>query len=156
MGIRYYGFALAAKDVWAARADPHTYVHAAEAESLRRGWSDACVDKAWSYLQHLFGGRRWTLEDDPPPRPAYRLVAGNVQETGQGYLPYYGVLTPAEMREIAPDIASVTEADVRRHCAESVALSHADVRWIAHALDQATTFSHDVVRRGQGAIYAIA
>ncbi|WP_161632193.1 DUF1877 family protein [Nakamurella lactea] len=155
MGIRYYGFALAADDVNSARADPNRFVHAAEHESIRHGWSDACLDKGWSVLQGLFGGLRWTM-DGPSTRPAARLVAGDVYYTPEGtYLPHYGVLTPEEMTEIAADIELVTAADVDSYFDAERRDRRGDIRYTCDLLRQAQTFCREVVSRGQGAIYAI-
>lgn len=161
MGIRYYAYAFDA-DLPAKPADP---VIAMYDEALADAWglsrdtraaiallqklppqSDMVdLDKAWRELQRLTvrGG------EDGGPRAAYRMFEGRVYETGQGYLPWYRIVSPDEVPKIAEDLGEL-QASVGPD-----RISDRDPDYILFHLRQAAEFTAAVAAAGRGFVYHI-
>ncbi|MFC7625279.1 hypothetical protein [Microlunatus sp. GCM10028923] len=111
------------------------------------------LDKCWSYLQSLtrpdFGG---------PSRPAYRLFEGNVTPVYDdriAWIPWTRVLDPAEVGEVARDLALIDRGDVRMMLRRLPGARPDDYGYVTHYLDDARKFTARMVEAGAGLAYLI-
>lgn len=85
---------------------------------VRAGWGVTGFDKAWTGLQRFFSDPGRT--GHCAKRPAFDLVAGDVTYPNgysDGYEPHVAVIGAAVVREIARDLAIVTDPDIREYAA---------------------------------------
>ncbi|BBH16793.1 hypothetical protein Back2_10800 [Nocardioides baekrokdamisoli] len=164
MGIRYYAYAFDRDqtdevlanprnyissdpfaDAWGM--EPHAYVGIATMEQTTPERDMAYLDKAWSYLQRLSGP---TAEKGP--RPAYRMFEGAVTFTGMGWDPYVHALTPAEVAEIAPDVAAMV-SEIESGGLQTV--GDPDKLYVEQYLRRAGEFVSCLASEGRGMAYLI-
>lgn len=157
MGIRYYAYPINAEDYPSAREDPgpfHGFDPLADAWGSRQNQPEMLyLDKCWSELQLLLGS-----PEGHATRPAARLVEGQVTHTAMGWIPYKQALSPAEVKSIADDLATIGEFDIRRklptnnrpHGSEDD-----EYRYVAQYLDEATKFTARLASEGRGLVYLI-
>lgn len=160
MGIRYYAYAFEGHQTEQALADPRAFIGAdplADAWGFEPGARVATVsfeqavperdllylDKAWRELQLL------TRPDSPSgrPRPAYRMFEGQVQMCGDGWIPWVRALSPAELIDVADDVADLAD--------ELHADSFADRDYVLDFLQRARRFVTDLAAEGRGMAYLI-
>ncbi len=157
MGIRYYAYPITAEDYPRALENPCAF-HGAD--PLMDAWGPIAeqpemlyLDKCWRHLQVLLGP---TTEGER--RPASRLVEGDVTMTGEGWLPHEQVLSPAEVREIAVDLAVVGEAHVRDAMPDLPSWDRdgsEEFDYVMEYLAKAQEFTAALARTGRGLIYLI-
>ncbi|HEY5783987.1 MAG TPA: DUF1877 family protein [Microlunatus sp.] len=157
MGIRYYGWAVSRDEVIEATDDPWPVIRRADQRHDLAGWTNTSLDKAWWRMQALFSAERTRVR-----RPGYDLVAGAVtypEEAALGYLPHIGVIDRDHVREIALDLASVKDVDVRQHSAElrysDESRRESDREYLTHYLGVARSFTEDAAAQGHGIVYSI-
>ncbi|MEZ0578327.1 DUF1877 family protein [Nocardioides sp. MH1] len=167
MGIRYYAYAVDADQADRALADPRAFI---SSDPLADAWGmkpHAAVsvasfeqtvperdmlylDKAWRGLQVLTGPRSGA----GAARPAYRMFEGKVEMCGDGWIPWYRALAPAQVHEVAQDLGDlqreVAAVGLRRIGASGVNLSYA-----VDYLDRATRFVRRLAADGRGMAYMI-
>lgn len=157
MGIRYYGWAVSRDEVIEATDDPWPVIRRADQRHDLPGWTNTSLDKAWWRLQQLFSSQGALNR-----RPGYDLVAGDVTYPDgyeKGYLAHIGVLGCDQVPQIARDLASVTDAEVRQHSAglryDDESRRESDREYLAHFLGEARSFAEDAAARGHGIVYCI-
>lgn len=155
MGIRYYAYSIDTEDY------EHLLVGVCptcgEQPQLREMEDDRptlALDKSWHDLQALLRAE--------PARPAAALVAGNVTNTYWGWRSHRGLLSPAEVREIAADIATVTTDFLRqrilvegRHGDGPDERSQQDFEYVSDHLAHAKEFTKEVADQGRAIVYYI-
>lgn len=160
MGIRYYAYAFDSDQTERALADPRAFIGSdplADAWGFEPHARVAAVsfeqavperdllylDKAWRELQLLTapdaGSRRC--------RPAYRMFEGEVEMRYDGWIPWVRALTPAEVVDVADDLAALVE--------ELNAESFEGRDYVLHFLDRARTFVMGLAEDGRGMAYLI-
>ncbi|HNP56943.1 MAG TPA: DUF1877 family protein [Gordonia sp. (in: high G+C Gram-positive bacteria)] len=171
MGIRYYAYAYEAENVEQAVAnpasvisddpladawgfEPHTYgvINATFEQSVPEA-DMLYLDKAWSLLQCAT-----EPNEGEPARPAFRMFEGQVTQTGMGHLPFVRVLTPAEVVDVAKDLADISDQEVadRLHAHKFYGPTHGDdLSYALDYLERARTFMRGLVGSGRGMAYTI-
>lgn len=154
MGIRWYGWEISREELRRAESDPWPVIRAADARSYDPDWGVIGMDKAWSGMQRLFS--------DPSesghfqPRPAFGLVAGNVTYPDGAcgeYLPYIGLLDEDSVRQIAQDLQTVSDADLRADAEAWEPCGYPSE--LSHFVPIAREFTADAASRGHCLIYVI-
>lgn len=178
MGIRYYGYAFEADMTERALVDPHSILssdpladawglepHAAisairpERAAPKRDFLD--LDKAWSHLQWVTRPRNVESGWDEilrPPRPAHRMFEGRPTMTDRGHLPWVRALSPAEVREVAEDLATITDDDaaaIMRCQCQGYRDPDEEVPYAMPYLTRAREFVAGLVGTGRGMVYTI-
>ena len=165
MGIRYYAYPITADEYLLALERPRAFIGD---DPLMDAWGPILeqpemlyLDKCWSDLQLLLGPL-----DGQPERPAFQLVDGQVTHIETGWIPFERVLSPAQVQEVAADLATVTDTDVRRIAAlyprSNAAAWTSDLddveierEYIAHHLAAAQSFTARLASDGRGLVYLI-
>ena len=156
MGIRYYAYPIAAEDYLRAQADPCPF-HGSD--PLMDAWGPASsrpemlyLDKCWQELQALLGPC-----SGQPARPAHQLVEGKVTHVETGWIPYERALSPDQVKGVAADLATVTDADVVRLLAGYPFRHDPDTehRYVAQYLASAQKFTARLASEGRGLVYLI-
>ncbi|GAA1460085.1 YfbM family protein [Williamsia maris] len=147
MGIRYYAYPVRAELVDHARSDPRLFI---SDDPLMDAWGDPddrppmlYLDKAWRALQQLFVGR-----------PCAAMVHGQVAMCGNGveYHPWFGVLDPDEVAEVARDIVLVDEPVAVPGRRERVLF---EVDYVSQYLGAAREFVCELADERSGLVYTI-
>lgn len=167
MGIRYYAYAFDADrtdwalanprafissdplaDAWGF--EPHAAVAAVKFEQAVPERDMLYLDKAWRYLQSLTA----PTSTAGPARPAFRMFEGDVIMCDGGWLPWYGALAPAQVVEVAQDLAAMAGhlATAGLRCAGA---SDDDVAYALHFLGRARTFVAGLAEDKRGMAYMI-
>lgn len=157
MGIRYYAYPVPAELVAEALREPFRFI---SDDPLADAWGPAedrptmlYLDKCWSYLQAL------TRPDfDGPPRPAYRLFEGEVTPVYDdriAWIPWTRVLDPAEVGEVARDLALIDHGNVRTMLRQRPGARPDDYSYVAQYLADAREFAARMVEEGSGLVYLI-
>ncbi|CAN5249075.1 hypothetical protein BH11ACT5_BH11ACT5_17060 [soil metagenome] len=155
MGIRYLAFPLPAGHLDEARENPRCYLSSDlrdDAFDDDDGDSRALdLDKGWRDLQALFALPRHS------GNPAKALVAGNVTHTARGWRPFYGVLSPAELEEVALGLAEIDPEDIRSAVDEMNSYRDAEEEFtiLTYFMRTAQTFTASLAHDGFGLIYII-
>jgi hypothetical protein len=157
MGIRYYAYPIDADQYEDAVKDPCRF-HGSD--PLMDAWGSEdeqpemlYLDKCWYQLQILF-----STEPVVPDRPALRLVEGQVTDTEMGWIPHERALSAAEVAEIAADLATIGEADIRRLLPQ---LNRWDetpeqiVGYVTKFLADSQEFTSRLAAGGRGLVYMI-
>lgn len=160
MGIRYYAYPVAASDMDAALKHPEAFVGS---DPLSDAWGLEPVgpneyamgvnprprmlylDKCWGLLQTL----THPLEN---PRPAHKLVAGDVIPTGFGWYPHFAALGPADVSLVADDLDDIAQKRLDEFCAD---LNEDDADYLRFHFDAARTFTRALSENGEGLAYTI-
>jgi hypothetical protein len=157
MGIRYHGWAVSRDEVIEATDDPWPVIRRADQRHHLAGWTNTSLDKAWWRMQALFSSEQTRVR-----RRGYDLVAGDVtypEEAALGYLPHIGVIDRDRVREIALDLASVKDVDVRQHSTDlrysDESRRESDREYLTYYLGVARSFTEDAAARGHGIVYSI-
>lgn len=160
MGIRYYAYPVAASDIDAALANPEAFVGSdplsdawgleeIEPNAYKMGVYERprmlYLDKCWNLLKRL-------TRPDFKPRPAHKLVEGNVTSAGLGWYPYFGTLTPDDVALVADDLDAIAEGDLEAFCAT---LPEEDVDYLKEYFAEARTFTRALTEQGEGLAYTI-
>lgn len=91
-------------------------------------------------------------------RPAARLVEGQVTHTDMGWIPFEQALSPAHVKAIAKDLATVGESDIRRALPtfNRPQISEDDeFEYVAQYLAEATKSTARLASEGRGLVYLI-
>lgn len=127
MGIRYYAYAFDGDQTESALAEPRSFIGAdplADAFGLPPGFTEGYtdfeqgppeaemlyLDKVWNNLQRMTKPSR----PDGQARPAYRMFEGAVTPVDSGWAewrPWLRVIAPDEVKDIADDLDTLTDAD---------------------------------------------
>lgn len=157
MGIRYYAYPINAEDYPRACENPcpfHGSDPLADAWGPRENQPEMLyLDKCWRELQLLLGSPAGQAS-----RPAARLVEGQVTHTDMGWIPYEQALSPAQVRSIAEDLATVGQSDIRRELPTFIRpqISEDDeFENVAQYLAEATKFTARLASEGRGLVYLI-
>lgn len=160
MGIRYYAYPVAAKNIDEASQDPERFL---SSDPLADAWGLEPIgphayathvnprprmlylDKCWSLMQRL-------THQMGQPRPAYALVAGRVQPDGLGWLPHIATLTPDEVVHIADDLDAIADDELTTFCET---LEECDADYLQDYFGQARTFTRELAQSGEGLVYMI-
>ena len=171
MGIRYYAYAYDKHDTEAALADPMSVIGddpLADAWGMEPGFTVGVIsstpnlperdllylDKAWPHLQQL---TRSSSSHDAP-RVSHRMFEGGVEHTEMGWIPWARTITPAEAVEIAEDLKTITEAEVKTAAKEMTDSPEDCATEFGHALEflrRAQAFTAGVAEDGRGFAYMI-
>lgn len=160
MGIRYYAYPVAASEVEAALANPEAFVGS---DPLSDAWGLEPIgpneyamgvnprprmlylDKCWRLMQRL-------TRQDFEPRPAHKLVEGDVTPTHMGWYPHFAALTPAEVALVAHDLDDIAHGRLDEFCAE---LDEDDVDYLKSHFAEARSFTRALATSGEGLAYTI-
>ena len=167
MGIRYYAYAFDENQADRALADPRAFIGE---DPLADAWgftpnasvagatfeqavpeSDLLyLDKAWRELQLLTGtpGGRGT------PRPAYRMFEGHVTEVENGWHAWVRGLAPAEVVDIAGDLAVLRDEEAVARL-RALGMTDGDVSYALTFLRRARKFVERLAADGRGMAYMI-
>ena len=156
MGIRYYAYPIAAEDYETALEDPCPF-HGSDPFADAWGSRDArpemlYLDKCWHELQQMFGPN-----SGASARPAFALVEGQVTHVEMGWIPYERALSPREVQEIASDIATVGDDDIRKFMAQRPSRSddEQEFSYVQQFLGEAQHFVTRLANDGRGLVYMI-
>jgi hypothetical protein len=111
------------------------------------------LDKCWREFQALLRPSAGT-----PPRPAFLLVEGEVTMTDTGWIPFERALSPAQVKAIAADLATVSERHVRDLLSDSDYAPWSrpeEYEYIAHYLADAQEFTTRLAGDNRGLVYLI-
>lgn len=158
MGIRYYAYPITADEYLLAREHPRAFIGD---DPLMDAWGGTreqpemlYLDKCWNELQILLGPAA-----GQPERPAFQLVDGHVTHVETGWIPYERVLSPAQVQDVASDLATVTDADIHRMVSQSPRSDPSDDEvergYITHHLTAAQAFTARLAGDGRGLVYLI-
>ena len=156
MGIRYYAYPITADQYPLAQEDPCAF-HGVD--PVMDAWAPEnekpemlYLDKCWRELQTMLGS-----SSGRPGRPAHQLVDGHVTQTETGWIPHEVALSPAQVAEIAADLKTVNEADVRRALPDFGSHQPDDEKfeYVAQYLGEAQRFTAALADSGRGLVYMI-
>jgi hypothetical protein len=167
MGIRYYAYAFDKDQTDQALVDPKAFIGRdplADAWGFEPGARVATVsfeqavperdmlylDKAWDWLQVATR----PTSDDGSARPAFRLFEGAVTMRHDGWIPWYRALAPAEVVDVADDLADLPDDRVAFTLRRAGA-TNGDVAYALQYLRSTRAFVHGLVRDGRGLAYMI-
>ncbi|TFD74493.1 DUF1877 family protein [Cryobacterium fucosi] len=157
MGIRYYAYPIAATDYLRALADPCQFLGT---DPLMDAWGPTTIrpemlylDKCWREFQGMLGPAPGV-----PARAAFQLVEGQVTQVEMGWIAFERALSPAQVKAIAADLATVDDTDIRSLLAsypDRADSSEMEHRYIGHYLAAAQEFSSRLASDGRGLVYLI-
>jgi hypothetical protein len=157
MGIRYYAYPITADQYEAAVENPCRF-HGSD--PLMDAWGPEdeqpemlYLDKCWYELQVLLGPASGVVD-----RPALQLVDGQVTNVDLGWIPYERALSPEQVREVAADLATVGESDIRGLLTELNRWNDSpehSFSYVAQYLAAAQNFTAQLARDGRGLVYMI-
>ncbi|GGF27078.1 DUF1877 family protein [Subtercola lobariae] len=159
MGIRYYAYPINAADYERARQNPCLF-HGDD--PLFDAWGKEedrpdmlYLDKCWQEFQYLFG-----VSESRPARPAFMLVQGEVEFTSTGWIAFERALSPAQVREVAADLATITSETLRAEISDLMTLrpnetSEQEFDYVSPLLADAKSFVSRLAEQGKGLVYLI-
>jgi hypothetical protein len=159
MGIRYYAYPVDAELLEIAKTSPRSFLGD---DPLMDAWGPIdekphmlYLDKCWRDLQMLFSG-----DGTSPARSASALVKGQVTHTNGGWIAYEAVLDPAQVSEIALDLATISPTEVRSVLTAQRTLGLNDdfekeIEYVTHYLRGALAFTKGLSELGNGLVYTI-
>jgi hypothetical protein len=157
MGIRYYAYPIDADQYEEAVKDPCRF-HGSD--PLMDAWGPTdeqpemlYLDKCWHELQVLFSTGSGVAD-----RPALSLVEGQVTHVEMGWIPFERALSPAEVAEIASDLETIGEADIRRLLPQLNRWNETPEQvysYVANFLANAQEFTTRLAADGRGLVYMI-
>jgi hypothetical protein len=167
MGIRYYAYAFDSDQTDQALANPRSFV---SSDPLADAWGFEpharvaavtfeqavpkrdmlYLDKAWRLLQAITGPSSARAS----ARPAFRMFEGDVTMTNDGWIPWLRALTPAEVKEIATDLAQLADEPAAARL-RSARATNDDVEYALQYLGDAREFVAGLVADGRGLVYMI-
>jgi len=155
MGIRYLAISIDERDF--AHLSVGDCVTCGEEPQLRRldyeedrNRETLDLDKSWGYFQHVL--------ETQPPRPAAALVHGDVTYVGMDYRSYRGLISAAEVRRVADDLATVTTELVRQRVLVEPRYgdrAQDNFDYVSHFLPEAKDFTRRVANEGRAILYYI-
>lgn len=135
-----------------AKTEPWPVIRTADARHDDPDWGVVGFDKAWGGMQGFF-----LMSSDIGRfrrRPAYDLVAGDVHYVNAGeYTEYIGLLTAETVREIARDLAQVTDAEIDDYAGATG--GHHYAKELRHYISIAKRFVTDAAHRNHCIAYMI-
>lgn len=155
MGIRYLAISIDLDDYAHISAGPcptcGSRPHAREREYDEPEPDILDLDKSWGYLQGIFGSIGL--------RAASELIEGDVTHTSTGWIPYQGTVAPARVKEVAAELASVSERQVRAYFQAGNLWkderSKQDFEYVNSYVGSARQFAEKVAGDDRGIVYYI-
>lgn len=148
MGIHYYAWSIAPRDIQHALSTSARFAHIEPDRSRFPDVSSVLeLGRCWRCLQSVFG--LGTQRE----RPCAELVRAPTAHPGLDQRPYTRVLTPIEVEAIASDLAALVEESDGSDLRSCLFQFPADT--VRPHVEAALEFTRAVAASGQGLAYAI-